>query len=304
MNQEFNFLYQYLEKEELSIDKTEFEFQIKSHPNYPSLLSITDTLSFFNIQNGAIHVDTSDIELLPDSFVTLLNEENKKNELYLIEKRDENYVYTKDENIIKISKSELELKWNGVVLLIETKTENIQYSNKNKWHWTLPISCLILFLLTIFKFDENITTKLFFIFPIIGILFSVAALKDLFGTNSKLINSFCNITMSTSCISIVGSNKWKIFEFINFSDLSIIFFTSQFLGQIAFLLMGNTISFFSIQKVLFLSAIPILFISLYYQKFVAKNGVQFVWLSFLLFSLNWVISYFYTKLFLISRYNL
>jgi hypothetical protein len=78
MNEEFNFLYQYLEKEELSIDKTEFDFQIKSHPNYPSLLSIIDTLSFFNIENGVLDVSTSEIELLPNRFVALLETENSQ----------------------------------------------------------------------------------------------------------------------------------------------------------------------------------------------------------------------------------
>lgn len=42
----FNQLFQYLEKEEITFDKNEFLFQIQSHPDFPSLLSISDTLSF------------------------------------------------------------------------------------------------------------------------------------------------------------------------------------------------------------------------------------------------------------------
>ncbi len=42
-----NFLFQYLEKEDIFIDKNEFLFQIQSHPDYLSLLSIADTLRFF-----------------------------------------------------------------------------------------------------------------------------------------------------------------------------------------------------------------------------------------------------------------
>ena len=47
MNDFFNFLFHYLEKEEILLDKPEFLFQVQSHPNYPSLLAISDTLSFF-----------------------------------------------------------------------------------------------------------------------------------------------------------------------------------------------------------------------------------------------------------------
>lgn len=55
MNENFNSLFQYLEKENITIYKTEFEFQIQSHPEYPSLLSIAAALSFFNIDNQRKH---------------------------------------------------------------------------------------------------------------------------------------------------------------------------------------------------------------------------------------------------------
>ncbi|MEN9655742.1 MAG: hypothetical protein RL311_668, partial [Bacteroidota bacterium] len=71
MSQHTMTLFQYLEKEQITIDKSEFEFQMQSHPDYPSLLAISDTLNFFNINNGAIRLDFSDIELLPDRFVAL-----------------------------------------------------------------------------------------------------------------------------------------------------------------------------------------------------------------------------------------
>lgn len=126
-------------------------------------------------------------------------------------------------------------------------------------------------MLVLSQFEAALTTNFFFVFPIIGVLFSIAALKDLFGTKSELLNSFCNMTTSTSCTTVVGSNKWKIFEIVNFSDLSMVFFASQFLGLLIFLLSGNTVTYFAIQQILLLSAIPVLFLSVYYQKFVEKK---------------------------------
>jgi hypothetical protein len=38
MTENYNYLFQYLEKEGIFIDKTEFLFQMQSHPDYPSLL--------------------------------------------------------------------------------------------------------------------------------------------------------------------------------------------------------------------------------------------------------------------------
>lgn len=114
-------LFQYLEKEGIQVDKEEFLFQIQSHPDYPSILAIVDTLTFFNIQNGVVRVDVSEIELLPDRFIAPLIEEKTTSSAqpYFVEQKEDNYYYTKDKNAIKISKSVLESRWNGIVLLIE-----------------------------------------------------------------------------------------------------------------------------------------------------------------------------------------
>lgn len=268
MNEDFNFLYEYLEKEELYIDRIEFEFQIKSHPDYPSLLSITDTLTFFNIENGALHVDSHDLELLPDNFVTFFNDGTENTGLYFMEKKKGSYFYSRNNSPVGISEKDLKSNWHGIVLLIEnSKIENPRHTSKFDWQWLLPALCATLLVLNFLNSTEDNVTKLFFIFPILGILFSIASLKDLFGTDNKLINSFCNLTPSTNCTTIINSKKWKIFELINFSDLSIIFFTSQFFGQITFLLEGNTAHFFVIQKIALFCSIPFLLLSLYYQKF-------------------------------------
>lgn len=270
MPENYNYLFQYLKKEGISIDKDEFEFQVQSHPDYPSLLSISDTLSFFNINNGATRLASSEIELLPERFIAFLREEKNKLQLCFIEKKGSEYVYTKDKKSLIISKQDLETRWENIVLLVE-KSEIELTNSSNKLSWITPIWFLAIFILVLYQSVDNLQTKLFFLFPILGILFSVAALKDLFGTKSELLNSFCNMTASTSCTDIVSSNKWKIFKFVNFSDLSIIFFSSQFIGLLLFLFTGNTVVFFSIQKVLIFTAAPILFLSLYYQKFVEKK---------------------------------
>lgn len=265
-------LFLYLERESITIDKSEFEFQIQSQPDYPALVSIADTLSFFNIENGAIRVEISDILLLPDRFVAFLNEENNNPQLYFIEKKGNAYFCAKDKKPLVISKSELESKWNGIVLLIEKlENEETLKSNKSIYSWFLPSLCLVLFLVILFQFEVEIHSKLFFVFPIVGVLFSIAALKDLFGTKNEFLNSFCNITASTSCATVVDSSKWKIFKIVNFSDLSMVFFVSQFIGLLVFLFSGDITVYFTVQKILLLATVPVLFLSVYYQKFVEKK---------------------------------
>lgn len=271
MNENFNYLFYYVDKEGILFDKTEFLFQIQSHPDYPSLLSISDTLTFFNIDNGAIRVDFSDLELLPKRFVTLLNKTNNKPKLCFIEKKENKYLITEDKKTIEINILDLEKKWSGIALLVEKSEFESSKSNSSNFSWVLPILCLFFFVVVILKFEVSLFSKLFFIFPIIGMLFSIAALKDLFGDKSQIINNFCNITASTSCESIVGSDKWKIFSYINFSDLAIVFFSSQFLELLIILVSGNSFDFFTIQSILLFGSVPVILLSLYFQKFVEKK---------------------------------
>ncbi len=66
MIQNFNFLFQYLEKEEITIDKKEFEFQYNPIQTILLYYLLLDTLSFFNIDNGSMRLASSEIELLPN----------------------------------------------------------------------------------------------------------------------------------------------------------------------------------------------------------------------------------------------
>lgn len=266
MAENFEYLFQYLEKENIKLDKSEFLFQIQSHPDYPSLLAVADTLSFFKIENGAISVSISELELLPNRFITHLTDYHNA-QFYLIEKKDNRYFYIKDKKNIEISLSSLEKSWDEIVFLIE-KTEAETTPTKTDLSAVLPILSLGLFIAAIFAFEENWKNNFFFIFPLLGVLFSIAALKDLFGTKNEMLNKFCNISVSTSCTTIVDSEKWKVFKYLNFSDLSIVFFGAQFLGLFLFTIFGQVSVFLSIQKVLLLFSLPILVASLYFQKFV------------------------------------
>lgn len=268
----FDILYQYLEKEKIVIDKTEFEFQIQSHPNYPTLLSIGDTLTFFNINNGAIKVDKTQIDLLPKYFIAILNVELSLPELFFVEKKEANFVITLDKKTSVITKEEFNQRWVGTVLLIEKNEEESNNTIKNKnQNWLLPLFVATIFTAILVNYKTNVFDILFFIFPFVGVLFSIAALKDLFGAKSKIINNFCNITASTSCETIVNSSKWKFFEIINFSDLSIVFFSAQLISFFLCILSQNVSYFFTIQKTMLLIALPVIIASLYYQKIVEKK---------------------------------
>lgn len=271
MTENFNYLFPYLEKEHITIDKTEFEFQIQSHPEYPSLLSIADTLSFFNIDNLATRIAKDQIDVLPIRFIAYLNEALIPPRFFFVEKKGDDYLISKDKKTNTISRQELEQRWLEIVLVVEKQEFEPTKIKKNNINGLFLSLLILAFGSVLYSLNTTVKDILFLLLPTIGILFSVAALKDLFGAKSELLNSFCNLTASTSCATVVGSNKWKIFEIVNFSDLSMVFFSFQFMGLFFSILTNNTDSFFTLEKILLMFAIPVIFASLYYQKFVEKK---------------------------------
>jgi Thioredoxin len=293
MTQNLTPLFQYLEKENITIDKSEFEFQIQSHPDYPSLLSIADTLSFFKIDNLATRIVKNQIDILPSQFMAYLNEELNPPSLFFIEKKGENYLIFEEKKTNIINRKDIENRWLEIVLIVEKPEFESTKIKKNNFNWLFLSLLILAFSGVLYSLHATIKEIFFFIFPVIGFVFSVAALKDLFDTKSELLNSFCNMTVSTSCTKVVGSSKWKIFEIVNFSDLSMVFFGSQFFGLLAFLLAGSATAYFDIQQILLLSAVPVLLASLYYQKYVEKKWcpICLVIISIILLELGYLFTF-------------
>lgn len=271
MTNDFKYLFQYLDKEGISINKAEFEYQIQSHPDYPSFLAVSDTLTFFTIANGVLSVGIDEIELLPDCFAVLLEIEKGQPQFFFIEKKGSSYFYSHNKTSMTLSAQELERFWKNTVLLIEkSDTDTDSPVMNGKMSWLLPVLSVLLLLGLLFQLKGGLTAKLFLVLPVAGTFFSFVALKDLFSYKSVLLNSFCNLTSTESCENVVGSTKWKIFETVSFSDLSLLFFGYQFIGLLLSLFMENTETYFETQKLLLSVALPVLFTSLYYQKFVEK----------------------------------
>lgn len=289
-------IYKYAKKEGFYIDKSEFLFQLQSHPNYPNLVAVVDTLNFFDISSGVFRVDTQEYHLLPLNFVTFLDL-NSKSEPYFIEKRERDYFYNFGKRKIKVTETEFENITGGIFLFIE-KEDKTTSLNSNQYLKYLPVALLISFILCqVFLKSTNFVNTIFLLFSASGLLLSIFALKDFFGINSSFVNNLCNANSGTDCTAVITSKKWRLFDHINFSDLSLLFFSSQLLGHILFLFTSLESQFFIIQKSLLYLALPFAVLSIYYQKFVEKKWcticlsiifvllIELVYLTF--FHYNW-----------------
>lgn len=272
MTQKHPFLFQYLKKQHIKIDQNEFNFQIQSHPDYPSLLSISDTLNFLKINNIATRIeDVSLIESLPHDFIALFG--NKKNEQFLtfVERKEDGYQYTKGEKKITASYDDFSNLFGGVVLLVEKpEKEEIKSENQNTLYISLTFFGII-YLSSIFLTGFSFPILLFVILSSLGIYLSIESISHEFGITTKFSEAVCNYTENTDCSAVINSSKSKIFDFFSFSDISITFFVAQMLGILFFSLSNTMQEFYKITFIALLLSLPVTVLSIYLQKFVAKK---------------------------------
>lgn len=275
--------------------KNEFKDLFLSHPNYPSLFAITDSLDLLSVENAAVRVSKEQIENLPSNFLAYF-----KDELTLVERaKDFVRIDTIKKGIQKISYDNFLLDWNGVIVAIEPNNVVARENFKNEYKdikYYLPLFILIGF--SFFYNTYNVFSLVFLITSVLGLIVSVFIVQEKLGFKTNIISKFCNLTANTSCSSVLNfetnTNKW-----INFSDLPLIFFGSSFL---AILLRPLDSAIFI--GFLSLLAIPIIVTSIWIQKFeIQKWCVMCLAVSFLILiqSVLWFASDLFTLSFSLTN---
>lgn len=256
--------------------KNEFKDLFLSHPNYPSLFAITDSLDLLSVENAAVRVSKEQIVDLPSNFLAYFKEE-----LILVEKA-KNFVRinTIKKGSLKMSYEKFLLDWNGVVVAIEPNNVIARENLKVEFSWLkygLPL--LLVTGLSFFYNTYNLFSIVFLITSILGFVVSVFIVQEKLGFKNSIISKFCNLSSNSSCNSVINNNQTNENKWISLPDLPLIFFSSSL---IAILVQPLSSSIFV--GFLSLLAIPIIVSSIWIQKFeIQKWCVMCLMVSFLIF---------------------
>lgn len=272
-NNQLEFIIRYLKKENINIDLNEFQFQIETHPDFPSLLSYHDTLTFFKINNIVAKISHEDLVNLPNNFIAEINPDKHNSHLMSVEKDGNNFIiFGEGSNEKNIQQKEFLEIWTGVILVAE-KNEDFDFSNteSKEDNGIIIASVIILCLASIIILDLSPKLIFFELLSSLGIFFAIEALKEEFNIKTAFSSTFCNLTVNTSCESIIKSQKFKLFKNFGLSDISIVFFVGQLFSLILFVISGLYEHFITLTTTLLILAVPITFISIYYQWKIEKK---------------------------------
>jgi uncharacterized membrane protein len=248
---------------DFSDQKEDFEDLFLSHPNYPSVFAITDSLDMLSIENIAIKVPKEQFVELPESFLAVFNDN-----MVFVSKTNTNVIIeTEEGKQQKLSFNEFLTGWNEIILAIEPNTNTLIKKEKTNPKWllyTLPVIALIILSAT--YNDYNFNSIVLLTTSIIGLLISIFIVQEKFGIKNEIASKFCNINPNASCDSVIKSNKSEINKWIGFSDLPLLFFSISILSIIM-----QTEESSNITGFLSLAATPIIIYSVWLQKFELKK---------------------------------
>uniref|UniRef100_UPI00374CDD70 vitamin K epoxide reductase family protein n=1 Tax=Flavobacterium sp. TaxID=239 RepID=UPI00374CDD70 len=279
-----------------SDQKENFEDLFLSHPNYPSVFAITDSLDMLSIENIAIKVPKEQFIALPDYFLAGFN-----NDVVLVSKTNTAVtIETNEGKQQKLSFNEFLTGWNEVIIAIEPNTNALNTNEKINIKWLLYILPVIAFIILSVGYNKyDFISASLLVTSLIGLLLSVFIVQEKFGIKNEIASKFCNINPNASCDSVIKSSKSDINKWVGFSDLPLLFFGISILSIIIQPEHASKILGF-----LSLVSIPVIVYSVWLQKIQLKKWcVLCLAVSFIIVLQSLVFSFTTTSFFNITAIN-
>jgi uncharacterized membrane protein/thiol-disulfide isomerase/thioredoxin len=257
----------YLKHLDIPISETYCKKVILSHPDYPSLLSVSDSLDQLGVpcQIGKIEEN----HLCKVEFPFLLHLDTAKDGLVLIKDQKD------------LSKDHIDLKeWKGIVLKAESVEELKDSHHNQKYNkeritknaaLVLAISIFAAFtILTLVSFSwinlMLLTTS------ILGASVGYILIAKDLGITYKPVESFCNTSTRVNCDKVLRSEGAQIVSFFSLSEAVISYFVFQLIITGLLLpILNSPASYLWVLATISVFSIPIIFYSVHYQAAKAKT---------------------------------
>jgi len=260
--------------------------EIEEHPDYPSLLSVSDVLNSYGIENLSIKIDADKLDNLPVPFITQVNGSKRSVKLFSVVKEvsDSEVKFFDPENHrwAILTKENFVKRFLGVVLLAEahdnagekdyaTKIKAEKITRLGHYLMILFMPLIVIIAGAIAFSQTGINALLPFVFSIITLVgCTIGALLLWYEVDQQnpALQQICSAGKKINCGAVLQSKAAKVAGI----SWSIIGFT-YFVGLLVLLLFAgitNPIALFTISWLNVL-ALPYVGFSVYYQWRIAKQ---------------------------------
>lgn len=217
---------------------------LEQHPDYPSLLSLGDTLDRYHIENAALRIDAEQLALLQVPYIAHLRT-NGGTFVMVESATGEAFTYRNEKGKrITETREDFLKKWSGVVFIAEpteasgekdyaAKRQKEQLENLR---WPLIIAgFLLLTVVGIFQ-SPSLSTGVLLGLKAIGVILAALLLSVQYGKTNDFTDSLCRLNNHTDCNHILTSPAAKITSWLGWSEVGFFYFMG---GWIALIVAGE-----------------------------------------------------------------
>jgi uncharacterized membrane protein len=268
----------------IKISLTSIREKLTEHPDYPSLLSISDSLASWKIPSLAFKAEKETLLSLPTPFMVQIKEGN---EIFfsVVSFVDTNKLVISDSITSKSHEMAWDAfmsKWTKIVMAVEATeasgdekyTTNHKYEMIQRLSYTgglillfVVVACVAFFHIqslgwSAWKGIALLFTKLFGVY-IGGLLLWYEVDK-----NNMAIQKVCKAGKNKNCNAVLQSPLAKLFGLISWSEIGFVYFTGGLLFLLFTSLSSGALSLIYLLSIL---AFPYVIFSLFYQWRVVKQ---------------------------------
>lgn len=292
---------QLLKKLKVPVTNTTVIEQLENHPDYPSLLSISDSLKKWNVENMAIEVLPEKLEELPAPFIA--HTKKGGGNFLLVTSVNGKIEYLDDKGREKQKSKEAFLKeWSHVALLAEGSPASGEknYSKHRKKEILqssripLIIACSLL-LVFLFSYLQSaagnpLWPSVMLLLKLAGAVISGLLLWFEVDKSNPVLKQFCTASKNTNCTAVISSKSSKLFNWLSWSEIGFFYFAGGFIFLLSSV--SNHLSSFAVLSWLNLFTLPYIVFSVFYQWRIAKQWCPLCLLVQGILVAEFVVSYF------------
>lgn len=279
-----NVVSQLLTTLKVKVNPTTIRNTLEEHLNFPSLLSISDVLKSWRIENITLKIDKNNLKTLPSPFLVQI-EHSEDVKFEIVKKISTETLIISDSQTQRwttLTISDFDKIWKGIVMIVQAGKESgeINYDKKKKeiFFKRLPALLFPIAIIALSILHSNLLPKenswlkwnyfVTIILKSIGCYVSYLLLRFEINNGDPSIQNICKTTKKVNCSRIIQSKASKIFNLISWSEIGFIYFS----GGLFNLLLSSLIpTYCSLLSWLSLLAVPYTIFSIYYQGKVAKQ---------------------------------
>lgn len=261
---------------------------LKDHPEYPSLLSVSDALNQWNVHNIAIQVDQSRIYELPVPFIAHIKTSLGTHFELVTKLSEENLEYFDYANRKKtVALKSFSKKWSGIALLATATPDsgelNYEINLKKEVRPTLVplvylstgllitlLSVGVLFISPIAAHNLEINWAVLTVLKFVGVIMTTLLLSFDLSQENSFLYKVCGNESKPNCHAVLKSKVAQIVPGLRWSEVGFFYFFGSWILTIITTPTYYT-SAISFLFILNLATLPYILYSVYYQSIIIKQ---------------------------------